>query len=71
MKGIQVSLTAKERECLLDAVSYYIDMMGDGDEKSVSIINKALNDGLGSALYKLYKGLRGEGYYKKYEKSKK
>ena len=33
-------------------------------------IDEILDNGLGSALYKLYKGKEGERFYKKYEKGK-
>lgn len=70
MKEIQISLTGKEREAIISAVTCYMDMMQSGDEGN-EIIEQELNDGLGSGLFKLYKGLIGEQAYKRYSKNKK
>ncbi len=67
MKGIQISLTGKERERLIDAVTYYLDIMSDGYDTSQTTQNE-LNDGLGKAMFKLYKGYQGEEIYKVYNK---
>lgn len=67
MNGIQISLTGKERERLIDAVTYYIDIMSEGTE-TVEILDIELNDGLGKAMFKLYKGLNGEIDYIDYNK---
>lgn len=62
MNGIQISLTGKERERLIDAVACYIDIMSEGFDTSESL-NIELNNGLGKAMFKLYKGLNGEQHY--------
>lgn len=62
MNGIQISLTGKERERLIDAVNCYIDLMTEGIETSKSL-DIELNNGLGKAMFKLYKGLNGERQY--------
>lgn len=67
MNGIQISLTGKERERLIDAVTYYIDIMSEGIE-TVESLDIELNDGLGKAMFKLYKGLNGEINYIDYNK---
>lgn len=69
MNGIQISLTGKERERLINAVTYYIDMMADGED-TVGIVDMELNNGLGKAMYKLYKGLNGSSSYEIYNKNK-
>lgn len=69
MTGIQISLTGKERERLIDAVNYYIDMMSNGYDTS-TLIDEELNNGLGRVMFKLYKGLNGAATYKKYGKNK-
>lgn len=53
MRGIQISLTAKERKRLIDAVYHYIDMMDDEGAYTRTSVDYELNDGLGSALCKL------------------
>ncbi len=67
MKGIQVSLTGNERDKLLDAVACYISTMSEGVE-TYKLIEEELNNGLGSAMHKLYKGLNGEQSYEHYKK---
>ena len=67
MKGIQVSFTGDERDKLLDAVVCYISTMSDGVE-TYKLIEEELNNGLGSAMHKLYKGLNGERNYEQYKK---
>lgn len=67
MNGIQISLTAKEREQLINAVTYYVDIMSEGFETS-AFINEEMNNGLGRAMFKLYKGLQGEKLYENYKK---
>lgn len=62
MNGIQISLTGQERERLIDAVNCYIDIMVEGIETSKSL-DIELNNGLGKAMFKLYKGLNGEQQY--------
>ena len=62
MNGIQISLTGKERERLIDAVNYYIDIMTEGIETSEKL-DIELNNGLGKAMFKLYKGLNGAELY--------
>ena len=37
-------------------------------EETFKIVEQTLNDGLGSALYKLYKGLNGTRLYENYIK---
>lgn len=69
MNGIQISLTGKERERLIDAVNCYIDIMTEGIETSKSL-DIELNNGLGKAMFKLYKGLNGERQYIDYTQKK-
>ncbi len=44
--------------------------MRDGDEESCNATQERLDNGLGSALYKLYKGRNGQRAYKEYAKKK-
>lgn len=69
MNGIQISLTGKERERLIDAVNCYIDIMTEGIDTSKSL-DIELNNGLGKAMFKLYKGLNGERQYIDYTQKK-
>lgn len=69
MKGIQIALTGEERNAIIKAVNCYMGMMQDG-EGGNEIIEQELNDGLGSGLFKLYKGFIGAQAYKKYDKIK-
>lgn len=65
---MNIYLTDKEREQLIAAVGNYLDMMSTTEE---DLISDVLEDGLGSALYKLYKGRYGQKLYKKYCKTNK
>lgn len=69
MKGIQISLTGEERTAIITAVTCYMEMMQDGDDGK-ELIEEELNNGLGSGLFKLYKGLIGANAYKTYAKKK-
>ena len=67
MKGRSIYLTEKEQQALIDSSSEWCEMMGSGDEESCNLVEERLNDGLGSALRKLYKGRNGERIYKDYK----
>ena len=69
MKGIQVSLTGNERSRLIDAVINYTMSMSEGEETN-ALITEELNDGLGSAMFKLTKGLMGNQAYRHYNDKK-
>ena len=60
-------LSTKEVRCLREVCTQWIELMETSEE---DIVTPMLNDGLGSALYKLYKGRNGEAAYKEYAKRK-
>lgn len=62
-----IYFTDKEIESLRATSSEWCDIMSSGDEESNNSVEERLNDGLGSALKKLYKGLNGERVYKNYK----
>lgn len=66
MSGRNIYLTEKEQSALRATASEWCDMMSMGDKESCDCVEERLNDGLGSALKKLYKGLNGERIYKGY-----
>lgn len=66
MAGRNVYLTEKEMSALRQSSSEWCDIMSGGDEESCDCVEEQLNNGLGSALKKLYKGLNGERVYKNY-----
>lgn len=57
MDGITIYLTGKEREALID-ICEVVNGIDDIDER--------LENGLGSAMYKLLRGCVGEDNYKEY-----
>lgn len=63
-----IYFTDKELKALRDTCGEWCDIMSCGDSESVEEVEKRLNDGLGSALRKLYKGLNGERIYKDYKR---
>ena len=67
MSGRNIYLTEKEQKALIDAASEWCQIMCDGDEESCNSVEERLNNGLGSALRKLYKGRNGERIYKDYK----
>lgn len=62
-----IYFTDKELKALRDTCSEWCEIMSYGDSKSVEEVEERLDDGLGSALRKLYKGLNGERIYKDYK----
>lgn len=66
MKGIQISLTSKERKLLLDALNEYIDLSEEFSFEASEQFDKRLDEGLGKVMFKLYRGLIGEQLYEKY-----
>ena len=67
MAGINIYLTEKERNIIVDYVTEYMSVLGEGED-TCEYIEKDLKNGLGSALYKLYKGRIGQRNYEEYKK---
>ena len=67
MSGRNIYLTEKEQLALIDSASEWCEMMSNGDKESCECAEERLNNGLGSALRKLYKGRNGERIYKDYK----
>lgn len=65
---MQVYLTNKEIETLINIANEWCDIMCDGDEDSCKCVDETLDNGLGSALYKLYKGRNSQRHYEEYVK---
>lgn len=65
--GKQIYLTNKEIEALNDVASEWGQIMGSGEE-TAELVDEKMQDGLGSALYKLNKGGYAERIYSKYAK---
>ena len=64
--GRSIYLTEKEILALIDTSGEWIQMMTDGDAPAQQEADDRLNNGLGRALKKLYKGCNGERIYKDY-----
>lgn len=64
---MQIYLTDKEAKCLRDVAGQWIELMETADE---DLITPMLNDGLGSALAKLYKGKNGASLFAEFVKKK-
>lgn len=64
---MQIYLTDKEAKCLRDVAGQWIELMETADE---DLITPMLNDGLGSALAKLYKGKNGYSLFAEFVKKK-
>lgn len=64
--GRTIKLTEEEIKALIDTCSEWIEMMSEGED-SFEFVDKRLDEGLGTALRKLYKGRNGEKIYKHYK----
>ena len=64
--GTNIYLTEKEMIALIETSGEWVDMMMDGDVEAQQCTEDRLNNGLGRALKKLYKGREGEKIYKDY-----
>lgn len=64
--GRTIYFSDKEILALQSTAREWCEMMGEGDEEAVRCVDTRLNDGLGSALKKLYKNLNGYRIYKDY-----
>ena len=65
--GRNIYLTEKEMAALRAASGEWCEMMMDGDEECQNAVEERLENGLGSALRKLYKGRRGHTLYADYK----
>ena len=64
--GRSIYFSEKEILALIDTSGEWVDMMMDGDAPTQQCVEDRLNNGLGRALKKLYKGRGGERIYKDY-----
>ena len=64
--GRSIYLTEKEILALIDTSGEWGEMMNSGDEESRKCTEERMENGLGSALKKLYKGSNVERIYKDY-----
>ena len=64
--GRSIYLSEKEIFALLNTSEEWIQMMGNGDAPAHQEVDNRLNEGLGRALKKLYKGSDMERVYKDY-----
>lgn len=64
--GRNIYFSDNEIEALREAISEWCEMMGTGEQEACDSVGERLQNGLGSALKKLYKGTNGERVYKDY-----
>ena len=64
---MQIYLTKKEREMALKYIQDSVSILSEAED-TWEDIKKDMENGLGSLLAKLYKGMQGEELYKKYKK---
>lgn len=62
--GRNIYFTDKEIKAIRASCGEWLEIMADGDDPKP--VDERLNNGLGSAMKKLYKGLNGERIYKDY-----
>lgn len=64
--GRTIYLSEKEIAALSNTAGEWCEMMDSGDKDSRKCVEERLENGLGSALRKLYKGQRIERVYEDY-----
>ena len=64
--GRSIYFTDKELKQLIDYTTEATEILGEASE-TYEQVDKDMEDGLGSALRKLYKGCNGESKYAKYK----
>lgn len=67
MNGKTIKFTGQEREELIRAVEALLETFADCDESERTFIDESLDNGLGSAMRKLTRGLEAERLYKEYK----
>lgn len=65
MKGRTIYLTNDEILALTATYSEWESMMSEGEE-TAHLVDERLDEGLGSAMKKLYRGREGQKAYEKY-----
>lgn len=65
--GRAIYLSDNEIKAIRECCEEWCDILSEG-EKSAIQVGQILEEGLGSALYKLYKGCNGARLYEKYIK---
>lgn len=64
--GRSIYFTDRELEMIIDYTNQAIEILSEGIETAASV-DEDMENGLGSALRKLYKGRNGEVIYAKYK----
>lgn len=64
--GRNIYFSKKEILALIETSTEWIDMMMNGNISAKHEVDDRLNEGLGRALKKLYKGRNGERVYEDY-----
>ncbi len=64
--GRSIYFTDKELQMVIDYTNQAIEILGEGTE-TASQVDEDMENGLGSALRKLYRGRNGEVMYAKYK----
>lgn len=64
--GRSIYFTDKEWQMVIDYMNQAIEILGEGIETAVQV-DEDMENGLGSVMYKLYKGRNGEVMYAKYK----
>lgn len=65
-KGKHIYFTQKELSALIDSCEEWNQIMREGEE-TCETVEERMNNGLGSALRKLYRGRNGEKVYSGYK----
>lgn len=69
MAGISIYLTEQEQDMLIEYATQAISILGEA-EGTWEQTEDDLKNGLGSAMYKIYKGRNGQRNYKQYKRRK-
>ncbi len=66
MNGRSIYFTEQEIQMIIKYVNEAADILGEAEDTCAKV-DEDLENGLGSALRKLYKGKNGEEHYSKYK----
>lgn len=69
MAGIRIYLTEQEQNMLIKYTSEAVGILGEAED-TYEETEKDMENGLGSALYKLYEGRTGQMCYEDYKRKK-
>lgn len=66
MAGVNIYLTEREQDMVIKYMGQAVDILGEAED-TCDEVSEDMDEGLGSALRKIYKGRIGEEHYSAYK----